>query len=158
RVRACLAEFLVRPETPPDALLVRLQSDAHPLVRAAALTPELVSVLVREPARETSWHVLARAARLMRVPLCNLEPERPWPPDVCPSPAPAGLQPRQPDPPNARPLGPGKVMVAPVGISGHYGLPVEGFVRTAEAGVNLMFWEPTYQTMTEFVTRLSADG
>jgi aryl-alcohol dehydrogenase-like predicted oxidoreductase len=41
-----------------------------------------------------------------------------------------------------------------VGISGHYGLPVEGFVRAAEAGVNLMFWEPNYRTLTEFVRRL----
>jgi aryl-alcohol dehydrogenase-like predicted oxidoreductase len=45
--------------------------------------------------------------------------------------------------------------VAPLGISGHYGLPVQGFVRALEAGVNLLFWEPNYQSMTDFVTRLS---
>jgi aryl-alcohol dehydrogenase-like predicted oxidoreductase len=44
--------------------------------------------------------------------------------------------------------------VAPLGLSGHYGLPVEGFARAAEAGVNLFFWEPSYQTLTEFLTRL----
>src|SRR5262249_6384283 len=37
----------------------------------------------------------------------------------------------------------------------HYGLPAEGFVRALEAGVNLLFWEPNYQGLTEFVTRLS---
>jgi aryl-alcohol dehydrogenase-like predicted oxidoreductase len=41
-------------------------------------------------------------------------------------------------------------------VSGHYGLPVEGFVRAVEAGVNLLFWEPNYQTLTEFAGRLSA--
>jgi aryl-alcohol dehydrogenase-like predicted oxidoreductase len=42
-----------------------------------------------------------------------------------------------------------------LGVSGHYGLPVEGFVRAREAGVNLMFWEPNYQTMIDFFMRLS---
>ena len=46
-------------------------------------------------------------------------------------------------------------MVSPLGVSGHYGLPVEGFVRAAEQGVNLFFWEPNYATLTRFVTRLS---
>jgi aryl-alcohol dehydrogenase-like predicted oxidoreductase len=41
-----------------------------------------------------------------------------------------------------------------MGISGHYGLPVEGFVRAFEAGVNLMFWEPNYRTLTEFIGRI----
>jgi aryl-alcohol dehydrogenase-like predicted oxidoreductase len=45
--------------------------------------------------------------------------------------------------------------VSPVGLSGHYGLPVEGFVRAAELGVNLFFWEPNYATMTDFVTQLT---
>ncbi len=43
--------------------------------------------------------------------------------------------------------------VSPLGLSGHYGLPVEGFVRAMEAGVNLMFWEPTYHTLTSFMGR-----
>jgi aryl-alcohol dehydrogenase-like predicted oxidoreductase len=30
---------------------------------------------------------------------------------------------------------------------------VEGFVRAYEAGVNLMFWEPNYRTLTEFLAR-----
>jgi aryl-alcohol dehydrogenase-like predicted oxidoreductase len=41
-----------------------------------------------------------------------------------------------------------------MGISGHYGLPVEGFVRAYEAGVNLLFWEPNYRTLTDFFARL----
>jgi aryl-alcohol dehydrogenase-like predicted oxidoreductase len=32
---------------------------------------------------------------------------------------------------------------------------VEGFVRAIEAGVNLLFWEPNYQTLTELAGRLS---
>jgi aryl-alcohol dehydrogenase-like predicted oxidoreductase len=46
--------------------------------------------------------------------------------------------------------------VARVGVSGHYGLPVEGVAQAAAAGVNLFFWEPNYQTLTEFAARLSA--
>jgi aryl-alcohol dehydrogenase-like predicted oxidoreductase len=45
-----------------------------------------------------------------------------------------------------------------MGLSGHYGLPIEGFIRAFEAGVNLMFWEPGYDMMTRFVTRLSPPG
>jgi aryl-alcohol dehydrogenase-like predicted oxidoreductase len=46
--------------------------------------------------------------------------------------------------------------VAPLGLSGHYGLAVEGFVLAVEAGANLFFWEPNYQTLTSFAGRLSA--
>jgi aryl-alcohol dehydrogenase-like predicted oxidoreductase len=31
---------------------------------------------------------------------------------------------------------------------------VDGFVRAYEAGVNLMFWEPNYRTLTEFLARV----
>src|SRR4029077_2362490 len=56
----------------------------------------------------------------------------------------------------ARCFGPERWSVGPLGVSGHYGFPVEGFVRAAEAGVNLLFWEPNYQTMTTFFNRMSA--
>ena len=36
---------------------------------------------VAEPNRETSWFVLAQAARLCKVPLWKLEPERSWQPE-----------------------------------------------------------------------------
>jgi aryl-alcohol dehydrogenase-like predicted oxidoreductase len=48
------------------------------------------------------------------------------------------------------------MIVTALGNSGHYGLPVEGLARAVEAGVNLLFWEPNYQTLTEFAGRLSA--
>jgi aryl-alcohol dehydrogenase-like predicted oxidoreductase len=51
-------------------------------------------------------------------------------------------------------LGPGGPVVSPLGVSGHYGLPVEGFARAAEQGVNLFFWEPKYATLTRFMARL----
>jgi aryl-alcohol dehydrogenase-like predicted oxidoreductase len=51
-------------------------------------------------------------------------------------------------------LGRERLAVSSLGISGHYGLPVEGFVRAVEAGVNLLFWEPNYRTLTEFFARL----
>jgi HEAT repeat protein len=159
KVRARVAECLAhRTDDEASALLARLQSDPHPHVRAAALTPAVAAELVKEPARETSWHVLARAAHLRKVPFWELEPDPPWQPAPRP-PAVAGpLHPECPAPPHARRLGPDHLAVSPMGISGHYGFPVEGFVRAAEAGVNLLFWQPNYQTLTDFLTRLPASG
>jgi aryl-alcohol dehydrogenase-like predicted oxidoreductase len=52
-------------------------------------------------------------------------------------------------------LGPARLPVPPVGLSGHYGLPVEGFARAVERGLDFLFWEPNYQTLTAFAARLS---
>lgn len=129
--------------------------DDHPHARAAALTPERAKQLVEDPTQETSWFVLARAAKMCRVPVWKLAPESPWKPPATPREAvePIALPPINLVRP--RRLGPGGPVVSPLGVSGHYGLPVEGYVRAAEAGVNLFFWEPNYATLTRFVTRLS---
>ncbi len=134
-------------------------SPAHlpdsPFSRAAALTPERARELVENPTLETSWFVLTRAAKMCKVPVWKLDPEQPWRPPA---------EPRAPEPPVALPaippvrprqLGPGGPVVSPLGVSGHYGLPVEGFARAAGAGVNLFFWEPNYSTLSRFMTRLS---
>src|SRR5262249_59854985 len=84
----------------------------HPHARAAALTPERARELVENPTLETSWFVLAKAAKVCKVPLWKLEPESPWKPPA---------EPKQPDPPIALPavtpvrprqLGPGGPVVA----------------------------------------------
>lgn len=146
-----------------DCAVVSMQAESqatlsadHPHCRAAALTAETAAELVRDPASETSWHVLAKAARLAKVPLWELEPPEPWqpPPVVARTPEPLSLD--RPTRTDARVLGPARLLVTPLGISGHYGLPVEGFVRAAEAGVNLLFWEPNYHTLTAFASRLAA--
>jgi HEAT repeat protein len=159
RVRACLAAGLAtQPMASEESPLARLQRDGHPAVRAAALTPDRARELVDDPTRETSWTVLERAARLQRVPFARLEPQPPWSPD------PMATLPEDPfdvvpcPPTRARQLGRCGLAVSPVGLSGHYGLPIEGFIRAFEAGVNLMFWESGYDTMTRFVTRLSPPG
>ncbi len=127
----------------------------HPYSRAAALTPERARELIENPALETSWFVLTAAAKMCRVPIWKLAPEKEWKPPA---------EPREPATPlalppitllRARQLGETGPVVSPLGVSGHYGLPVEGFARAAEAGVNLFFWEPNYATLTRFVTRLS---
>jgi HEAT repeat protein len=157
RVRASAAELLTkRDDAAAAALLRELQADHHPHVRAAALTLERAAELIAEPTRETSWHVLAKAARLMKTPLWNIEPQTPWRPEERPRPAAEPLRLTHPAPPNARRLRPDKWLVSPMGVSGHYGLPVEGFAHAYQAGVNLMFWEPNYQTMTDFFGRLPA--
>src|SRR5205814_2200777 len=122
---------------------------SHPHVRAA-LTEERAAELMKEPTRETSWHVLAAAARLTRTPLWKIEPTPPWQPAPAPRPAVVPLAPWPPAACATRPLGPDGMALAPLGISGHYGLSVEGLVRAYEAGVNLMFWEPNYATLTDF--------
>jgi hypothetical protein len=134
-------------------IITRLQSDPHPHVRAAALTPSRAAELIQEPARETSWHVLARAARLTRIPLWKLEPAPPWRPTPSVRLAAEPLDLGQVEARPARSLGPVQLAVVPLGISGHYGLPVKGFCKAYEVGANLMFWEPNYRTMTEFYTR-----
>jgi hypothetical protein len=152
-VRARLSACLVRRD-PAGDLLARLQADPHPRVRAAALTPARAADLVRDPDRESSWRVLAQAARLARVPLWKVAPDPPWHPGPAAATAAESLHPVRPAPPSARLLGPNRLAVAPLGISGHYGLPVEGFARALEAGVNLLFWEPNYSTLTDFAGRL----
>ena len=141
-----------------ESPLVRLQRDGHPAVRAAALTPDRARELVDDPTRETSWTVLERAARLRRVPFARLEPQPPWSPDPAATPPedPFDLAPCPST--RGRRLGRCGPVVSPIGLSGHYGLPIEGFIRALEAGVNLMFWEPGYDTMTRFATRLSPRG
>jgi HEAT repeat protein len=155
RVRICLAEELARqPGQAPEGWLAQLQADTHPGVRSAALTEQSARALLERPERETSWRVLTRASRLGRTPLWKLEPRPAWQPTRAQTVQSVPLQLKRPGPPHARVLGPEKWSVAPLGVSGHYGLPVEGFVRAVEAGVNVLFWEPNYQTLTEFAGRL----
>jgi HEAT repeat protein len=157
RVRARLAQELAEREGSWSAdLVARLQADEHPHVRAAALTASRGAELIKDPARETSWHVLASAARLARVPLWKLEPAQPWRPPPSPRLAAEPLQPGPAEAREPRSLGPEQLAVAPLAISGHYGLPVKGFSRAYEAGVNLMFWEPNYRTLTEFSARVGS--
>jgi hypothetical protein len=141
-------------ERPEQATPVT-HAPGSPAARAAALTPEGARKLIENPTLETSWFVLAAAARTCKVPIWKLEPEQPWKPPA---------EPRQPEPPLTLPtitpvrpvqLGPGGPVVSPLGVSGHYGLPVEGFAKAAEQGVNLFFWEPNYATLTRYMTRLS---
>ncbi len=161
RVRLAVTEGLAEghPQDRPlqqDALVGdRLQQDPHPLVRAAALTPERAHRLVEDPTSETSWHVLERAARLVKTSLWNLEPDPPWRASAKPERL-SELRPMLADPPSVRRLGGAGPLVAPLSVSGHYQLPAEGFVQAVEAGVNLLFWEPSYDTLTKFAGRLSS--
>jgi hypothetical protein len=154
--RAWAMEQLREPDTgASDGREAPALPATHPIARAA-LTPERARELLAHPERETSWHVLHTAARMCKVPLWHLEPKPAWePPAVEGTPAaPLTIHPGMP--PHARPIGPARLLVSRIGISGHYGLPVEGFVRAVEAGVNLLFWEPGYQTLTGFDGRLPA--
>jgi hypothetical protein len=156
RVRYFLAQTLnSRPPELAQALRPKLQADPYSHVRAAALTPDRAAELVADPTQETSWHVIATAARLTKTPLWKLEPDPPWQPPVVEKVAAAPLTLRPGPPAFPRVLGAKKLAVSAMGVSGHYGLPVEGFVRAVEAGVNLFFFEPNYQTLIEFAGRLS---
>jgi aryl-alcohol dehydrogenase-like predicted oxidoreductase len=153
-VRADLARLGVQPFRSAARREEAFPAD-HPHSRAAALTPERARELVENPTLETSWFVLAKAAKMCRVPVWKLAPEKEWKP---------AAEPREPSAPlvlpslalvRPRQIGPSGPVVSPLGVSGHYGLPVEGFARAAEAGVNFFFWEPNYATLTRFVTRLA---
>jgi hypothetical protein len=123
--------------------------------RANSLTTEQAVKLVETPDTESSWHVLAAAARIARVPLWKLAPETPIAfehreeRELAPP-----LTPVARATPDRRALGLPNILVSPLGLSGHYGLPVAGFERGVEAGINLLFWEPNYNTLTEFARRI----
>jgi HEAT repeats len=126
--------------------------ETHSLARAAALTLERAAEIVANPDAEPSWHVVACAARLCRVPLWRFEPQPAWEPTPVAVASVESVEPILRAPPHARRLG--ALRVSPVGLSGHYGLPVEGFVAGVEAGINVLFWEPSYTTLTSFSSRL----
>jgi aryl-alcohol dehydrogenase-like predicted oxidoreductase/HEAT repeat protein len=158
-VRRALAQELVQPgQAGSAALLGKLQADVHPHVRAAALTEAQAAELMDNPDLETSWHVLAVAARQRKVPLWNLAPQPAWHPPPRESSSPPSLHAGKVASPTTRPLGPERWPVAPLGISGHYGLPEAGFVEALEHGVQCFFWEPNYQTLTTCMHRLSSSA
>lgn len=132
--------------------------------RASGLSIARANELVAEPLLESSWHVLSTAATMCRIPLWKLaekatqlsvreqqllvanakpaaqvsaEELRISLPDVLESSI-------------YKPLGPQNILVSRIGLSGHYGLPAEGYAEGVEAGVNLFFWEPNYDTLTSF--------
>ncbi len=163
RVRLQLCKCLIRREsTEFHRVVSRLADDEHPHVRAAALTRERAEQLVDTPDEEVSWHVLAAAAQMAKVPLWHLEPagERGGPAQQqqatihLSDPRIATETTDALDEALVCRLGDQGPLVSRVGLSGHYRLPEEGFERAMRAGVNLMFWESSYQTMTNFVTRL----
>jgi Aldo/keto reductase family len=156
-VRIRMAENLVHSADQPERL-DRLQNDRHPLVRAAALTLERAVRLIEQPTRETSWHVLAQAAKMRKTPIWKLEPKKPWQPEREGSTSLERICPVRGRPELSRSLAPGGQTIAPLAISGHYGLPVDGFVHALEEGVNVFFWEPNYRTLTEFASRLPPEN
>jgi aryl-alcohol dehydrogenase-like predicted oxidoreductase len=141
--------------------------DADYRARAAALTPVRAEYLWEHPEEETSWFVLRRAAEILGRPLAEIAPppgpgRRKLHASPCNPrrlPAPMTLEELTPPAlPHARPLGRGGPPVAPLGLSGRYGLPEAGFRLAVEAGVNLFFWEPGYSTQTRFIQGLSASA
>lgn len=148
-----LDELSAEVPTVPDRTPSR--SASHPLQRATDLTEEAAAELMANPGSESSWHVLARAAKLTQTPFWKVEPTETWrpPPTIPPPHEVIALSEQQRSQP--RHLGRHRWPVSPLGISGHYNLPVEGFSRAFEAGVNLMFWEPNYASLSEFFNRLS---
>lgn len=155
-VRVLVAKWLVHQEdSSRSQWLEQLQRDENPIVRVAALTQLRAKELLHDPASETSWLVLEEAARLGKTPFWKITPEKPPGEDPTTEEKPAPLSLAKSAIVPLRTLG--VWQVSPLGISGHYGLPVEGFVKAIEAGVNLMFWEPNYQTLTNFMGRITAN-
>lgn len=129
--------------------------DTDPRVRRDSLTIERAQELMENPELETSWRVLQEAAKMCRKPFWNVEPKPRWRPSQ-PQPEVLPIHLPKIEPLTPRLFGPEQWPVTPLGISGHYGLPVEGFVHAIERGVNLLFWEPNYSTLTDFASRITA--
>ena len=62
-----------------------------------------------------------------------------------------------PDASRLVPLGATGLQVSRLGISGHYGLSVEGFAEGVARDVNFFFWEPTYREQTAFMHRVPSN-
>lgn len=148
------AEAFLPPGSPPEIVGPRLGADSPP-GRAAALTPERAAELVADPHRETSWLVLEAACRIAKVPVWTIEPETPWTPPTVPATPKPPIAVSPVSPPHTAFLGRERLPVSRVGISGHYLLPADGFAVAADAGVNWFFWEPNYDTLTDFAARIS---
>ncbi len=155
-VRVALAEELAR--CPDHPWLAALQQDRHSQVRAAAITPARAEVICHNPECESSWKVRSLAARLVRIPVWQLEPREPWQPTVPVHPEAPTFALETPLLVQPRLLGASQANVSALGISGHYLLPVEGFARAMEGGVNCFFWEPNYLTLNDFAGRISPRG
>jgi aryl-alcohol dehydrogenase-like predicted oxidoreductase/HEAT repeat protein len=154
-MRVLAATWLIQQDRiAPSEWIERCERDECSLVRAAALTSARAEELNQDPARETSWFVLEQAARLGKTPFWKIALEESAPKDLAMGETPAMLSMSKPSGVVLRTLG--DWQVCPLGLSGHYGLPVEGFARAIEAGVNLMFWEPNYHTLTNFMARVEA--
>jgi len=126
-------------------------------VRATALTTATAAEILASPQKETSWRVLAEAARICKTPLWKLTPETAWSPPELVKPTEQSIELSSclsiKEKHSTVLHG---TEISPLGLSGHYGLPPEGFGEAFETGVNVMFWEPNYSTMTAFYRRLSA--
>jgi len=113
-------------------------------VKTSAMTREEAAAIVANPVAENSWRVIRHAAKLNKTPLWEIEPAKRWQPLQQP-PAPPDVvfdaKPPEVDAPRGLPL---------LAISGHYGLPEAGFQMAFDAGADLMFWEPNYNSMTGF--------
>lgn len=153
-VRRLVAAWLVKQVGYADEVS-RLQQDQSSHVRAAALTVSRAGELLEEPTKESSWYVLECAARLCKTPLWSLAPETPTSPLPKHQEKPIWTPVHRNAKYTTRSLA--GFDVSPLGISGHYGLPVEGFQSAMETGINLMFWEPNYQTLTDFMGRVAPD-
>lgn len=153
---------------PEGDVLSSLRADPESRVRAKALDMSSAEAILSAPETEPSWLVREAAARLCQQPLKKAfaqvwsvqkerRPQGSWrvsggasshPTQALPLAAPLSV------PGWWRPLGQTGLSVSPLGISGHYGLPEEGFARAVDAGINLFFWEPEYQRQTAFMKSL----
>lgn len=135
-----------------------LRDDSNPRVRALVLDELTAEKIVDAPASEASWQVIKAACRLKRVSvwkaLSLTEPSNSAKNDPG-SPKPIQLKPGLAIKQMTAEI-PGVGSICRLGLSGHYGLPVEGFCEAVQHGVNFLFWEPNYRTLTRFSSLLSA--
>ena len=154
RTQCAVAHTKLPSPTPQEhTTLAQLLQDPDHRVREAALTPQSAAALWKTPTQETSWRVLHRAARLVKRPIRDIAPPRthsPYSKQASPPPKPTlpGVRQTIVAPhPNGRTLGKTGLQVSPMGISGSYGLPPEGYFQAMDTGINLFFWEPGYTHM-----------
>ena len=135
-------------EIPSTKLQAMELSNNHPVVQAENLTTEEAEKVLANR-NDESWFLIRAALKRLQKPIWDNAPQALTPSSNSKGPTrfrdlTFGSHPAK------IPLGKDQIVVSRIGVSGHYGLPPDGFSLAIERGINLLFWEPNYHTLTQF--------
>lgn len=149
-------------EGDPLALLQQqLPLEQCTIQRRAKLDSGRADKLIASPTLETSWLVLREACRITKKPFWEMAPTEEVGSRREDAPKHTGVHQQETARIESRcpqiPFGNLQIPISRMGLSGHYRLPESGFAHALDAGINVTFWEPNYDTMTRFFRSLPTE-